>query len=267
MRLVCAIATDISLGLPLTFPQLRRFRGHLARPYGCGALSCPCSPQEWPQTRTFGAHRPIAVYVTFNLTIFLIQVYGGGTVGLMGEVARTLVSLSGPSSVHGIIPRAIVSMEQQASRSDQPRLSFPFDENVYGRTTVVEDMHTRKQMMAQEVINGGRGGGFVALSGGYGTFEELMEVTTWNQLGIHNMPVVVYNVDGYWTELMKWVKNAVAIGFVSKGNAEIVVEAHNAESVIQCLLDYKIAPGRFSLQWEKDVDASLGIRKRTLAKL
>jgi uncharacterized protein (TIGR00730 family) len=177
----------------------------------------------------------------------------------MGEVARTLVSLSGPSSVHGIIPRAIVSMEQQASKSDQPSVSFPFDENIYGRTTVVEDMHTRKQMMAQEVINGGRGGGFVALSGGYGTFEELMEVTTWNQLGIHNMPVVVYNVDGYWTELMKWVKNAVAIGFVSKGNAEIVVEAHNAESVIQCLLDYKIAPGRFSLQWEKDVDASLGI--------
>jgi uncharacterized protein (TIGR00730 family) len=173
----------------------------------------------------------------------------------MGEVARTLVSLSGPSSVHGIIPRAIVSMEQQASKSDQPSVSFPFDENIYGRTTVVEDMHTRKQMMAQEVINGGRGGGFVALSGGYGTFEELMEVTTWNQLGIHNMPVVVYNVDGYWTELM------------SKGNAEIVVEAHNAESVIQCLLDYKIAPGRFSLQWEKDVDASLGIRKRTLAKL
>lgn len=61
-------------------------------------------------------------------------------------------------------------------------------------------MHTRKQMMAQEVVKGGPGGGFVALPGGYGTLEELMEVTTWNQLGIHSMPVIVYNVD-----LLMWI--------------------------------------------------------------
>jgi uncharacterized protein (TIGR00730 family) len=169
----------------------------------------------------------------------------------MGEVARTLVSLSGPSSVHGIIPRALVAMEQQVDCTDPPSKSFPFDEKIYGRTTVVKDMHTRKQMMAHEVIRGGRGGGFVALSGGYGTFEELMEVTTWNQLGIHHMPVVLYNIDGYWTALMEWVENAVANGFVSERNKKIIVEAPNADDVIKCLTHYQTAQGRFNLKWEE----------------
>jgi uncharacterized protein (TIGR00730 family) len=118
----------------------------------------------------------------------------------MGEFARELVALSGPSSVHGIIPRALVAHEQPAYDASNP--ASHIDETVFGRTTIVSDMHTRKKMMAQEVIQGGPGGGFVALSGGYGTFEELMEVTTWNQLNIHSMPVVVYNVDGYWTKLL-----------------------------------------------------------------
>jgi uncharacterized protein (TIGR00730 family) len=169
----------------------------------------------------------------------------------MGEVARTLVSLSGPSSVHGIIPRALVTMEQHVGCTESSSKSAPFDENIYGRTTVVKDMHTRKQMMADEVIKGGRGGGFVALSGGYGTFEELMEVTTWNQLGIHHMPVVLYNIDGYWTALIEWVENAVANGFVSGGNKKIIVEATHADGVIRCLMHYRIAQGRFNLKWEE----------------
>ncbi|OAK96533.1 hypothetical protein IQ06DRAFT_281786 [Phaeosphaeriaceae sp. SRC1lsM3a] len=177
-------------------------------------------------------------------------VYGGGTVGLMGEVARTLVSLSGPSSVHGIIPRALTAHEQ-SSTYDASNPASHIDSAIYGRTTVVPDMHTRKQMMAREVIAGGPGGGFVALSGGYGTFEELMEVTTWNQLGIHAMPVVVFNVDSYWTGLIEWVKNAVRSGFVSNGNAGILVEALDADEVIKVLREYENAPGRFNLTWEE----------------
>jgi uncharacterized protein (TIGR00730 family) len=115
----------------------------------------------------------------------------------------------------------------------------------------VPDMHTRKQLMAKEVIGGGPGGGFVALSGGYGTFEELMEVTTWNQLGIHNMPVIVLNIDNYWTGLIDWVKNAVTSGFVSPGTAGIVVEALSPEEVIKCLNEYQSAPGRFNLTWDQ----------------
>jgi uncharacterized protein (TIGR00730 family) len=176
-------------------------------------------------------------------------VYGGGTVGLMGEVARTLVSLAGPASVHGIIPAPLVEYEQNHDPADP--LSHKIDEAVYGKTTVVKDMHTRKQMMAHEVVAGGAGGGFVALSGGYGTLEELMEVTTWNQLGIHDMPVVVYNVDGYWTGLLDWVKKGVTSGFIAPTNAGILVEALSADEVLTCLRDYTNAEGRFNLTWEQ----------------
>jgi uncharacterized protein (TIGR00730 family) len=177
-------------------------------------------------------------------------VYGGGTVGLMGEVARTLVSLSGPTSVQGIIPEPLVHLEQNHDPSNEKEHSI--DEAIFGKTTIVKDMHTRKQMMAKEVINGGPGGGFVALSGGYGTLEELMEITTWNQLGIHNMPVIVYNVDGYYSGLIEWINNAVKSGFVSKNNRGIIVEAKTADEVVTSLKEYKNVEGRFSLTWESD---------------
>jgi len=176
-------------------------------------------------------------------------VYGGGTSGLMGEVARTLVSLSGPDSVHGIIPAPLVKYEQHHDPTSASGHSI--DPAVYGRTTIVKDMHTRKQAMAREVINGGPGGGFVALSGGYGTFEELLEITTWNQLGIHSMPVVVFNVEGYWTGLIDWVKNAVSSGFIAPTNAGILVEALTADEVIAHLNEYENAPGRFDLTWDE----------------
>lgn len=169
-------------------------------------------------------------------------VYGGGTKGLMGEVARTLVALSGPDSVHGIIPEPLLSYEQSEDEE--------IDVNAYGRTSVVKNMHERKQRMANEVIQGGPGGGFVALPGGYGTFEELMEITTWNQLGIHNMPVVVYNVEGYWTKLMEWIDDAVPSGFVSPANSGIIRAATSPDDVVRALQSYQPAPGRFNLTWE-----------------
>ncbi|KAF2744465.1 lysine decarboxylase-like protein-like protein [Sporormia fimetaria CBS 119925] len=175
-------------------------------------------------------------------------VYGGGTIGLMGEVARTLVSLRGPSSVHGIIPLPLVKYEQHHDPCSEN--SHKIDEALYGRTTVVPDMHSRKQMMAQEVMNGGPGSGFVALSGGYGTMEELMEVTTWNQLGIHHMPVVIFNVGGYWNGLFEWIQNAVKEGFMRETNAGIVVKAESAEEVVKSLQGYRNVEGRFNLTWD-----------------
>lgn len=179
-------------------------------------------------------------------------VYGGGTVGLMGEVARTLVSLSGPESVHGIIPAPLVKYErgpesQEASNHSTPD-SLPAYE-IYGKTTVVKDMHTRKHMMAAEVLGGGEGSGFIALSGGYGTLEELMEVVTWNQLGIHNRGVVVLNVEGYWDGLMAWVGGSVEAGFVGESNREIIREARTAEEAVGELRGYRVAEGRFKLEW------------------
>ncbi|KAF2108881.1 hypothetical protein BDV96DRAFT_586844 [Lophiotrema nucula] len=155
-------------------------------------------------------------------------VYGGGTVGMMGELAKTLVSLSGPEAVHGIMPETLMKLERNFG-----------DEKTFGRLTIVADMHTRKQMMAREVIKGGPGGGFVALSGGYGTLEELMEAVTWNQLGIHERGVVVFNVDGYWDGLLQWVDKAVESGFIAKSNRSIMVEAKEADDVVAELKGYQ----------------------------
>ncbi|TVY25602.1 Bifunctional cytokinin biosynthesis protein [Lachnellula hyalina] len=174
-------------------------------------------------------------------------VYGGGTVGLMGEVARTLVSLSGPESVHGIIPTALVQYEagpnSATESSDLPAYA------TYGKTTVVNSMHQRKEMMVKEIVDAGAGSGFVALSGGYGTLEELMEVVTWNQLGIHERGVCVLNIEGYWDGLLHWVEGSVDAGFVGLKNRNIIGEAKNGEEAVEVLKVYVPDEGRFKLKW------------------
>lgn len=181
-------------------------------------------------------------------------VYGGGTVGLMGQLAKTLVELSGPKSVHGIIPSPLIKYEQGpngSSASNYGGEAGTPKESLYGRTTVVRDMHTRKNLMAKEVAAGGPGSGFIALPGGYGTLEELMEVVTWNQLGIHGNGVVVLNIDGYWDGLLKWVRDSVDAGFVQQGNENIIVEARTGEEAVKALRDYKNSEGRFKLEWSR----------------
>ena len=170
----------------------------------------------------------------------------------MGEVARTLVALSGPQSVHGIIPQALVKYEQNWDPEQPQDINKAIDSSLFGQTTVVRDMHSRKKMMAEEVVNGAAGSGFVALSGGYGTMEELMEVTTWNQLGIHSRGIVVFNVDGYWDGLIQWVRNAVVHGFISTANSDILVEAKTAAAVLRALKEYKISEDRHKLEWTSE---------------
>lgn len=195
-------------------------------------------------------------------------VYGGGTKGLMGEIARQLVSLSGPESVHGVIPRALVRVEPGYSGNKQKGEDADAEgegkaaerilddsarsSSEYGVTTIVADMHTRKRMMAEKVREGGPGSGFVALAGGFGTIEEVMEMTTWNQLGIHHVGVILLNVAGYWDELLAWVKNAVAEGYVSEQNGRILVEAKNVEEVWPKLVAYQVSEGRMKLEWESE---------------
>ncbi|KAL4926487.1 LOG family protein [Aspergillus undulatus] len=196
-------------------------------------------------------------------------VYGGGTKGLMGEIARTLVSLSGPQSVHGIIPRALVSISND---NDKPKDSLSatgsgkvaervvsgttspngIPDTEYGVTTVVADMHSRKRMMAEKVKEGGPGSGFVALAGGFGTIEEVMEMTTWNQLGIHHVGIVLLNIAGYWDGLLEWVRNSVREGYVSKENGGILVEAKSVEEVWPALVKYQVSEGRYKLKWEEE---------------
>ncbi|OJI96614.1 hypothetical protein ASPVEDRAFT_48766 [Aspergillus versicolor CBS 583.65] len=190
-------------------------------------------------------------------------VYGGGTTGLMGEIARTLVSLSGPESVHGVIPRALV---QVSAKHEGPEVnggakaaervvstdineSKGIPESEYGITTVVPDMHTRKRLMATKVMEGGPGSGFVSLAGGFGTIEEVMEMTTWNQLGIHHVGIVLLNVNGYWDGLLAWLRHAVGKGFISAENGRILAEARDAADVLPMLARYQGSCDRMLLNW------------------
>ncbi|PYH63544.1 LOG family protein [Aspergillus vadensis CBS 113365] len=191
-------------------------------------------------------------------------VYGGGTKGLMGEVAKTLVSLSGPSAVHGFIPKALVAHYPDADIGHQAegkaqedgkqpeRMLAPGSspaEGEYGRITIVDSMHERKQKMAKEVLAGGPGSGFVALPGGYGTLEEVAEVITWNQLGIHDRGIVLLNVNGFWDGLVMWIEMATQRGFVGQANKGIMVECKEVEEVIGVLKAYKPSGGRLNLSW------------------
>ncbi|KAK3402961.1 hypothetical protein B0T20DRAFT_11729 [Sordaria brevicollis] len=197
-------------------------------------------------------------------------VYGGGTVGLMGEIAKTLVALSGPDSVHGIIPEALVRYErdpqytstqvngvseqekqEKSTKDKQEQLAVP-DENVFGRTTIVKDMHTRKLMMAQEVLAGGPGSGFIAMSGGYGTMEELFETVTWNQLGIHDKGIVLLNINGFYDGILQWIQNSIQEGFVNQANGKILVEAKNPEDAIKALKEYRVSEAVLKLKWSDE---------------
>ncbi|EFX06406.1 lysine decarboxylase-like protein [Grosmannia clavigera kw1407] len=176
-------------------------------------------------------------------------VYGGGTVGLMGEVAKVVCSIRGPSAVHGIIPQVLAEHERtDAYQIAQGDLYLP-DESKYGRTTVVQDMHTRKKMIMREVLSGGPGSGFIGLPGGYGTMEELFEVITWNQLGIHQVGVCLVNTDGFWDPIVQWVNSASMNGFVKPENKHIVVTASEPARAIEALRDYKVSPEVFKLGW------------------
>lgn len=203
--------------------------------------------------------------------------------GIMGEVAKTFVKHSSPNNVDGIIPRALIKTEKdpstrgdsqspapngngngngngtkQAERTmsrqqlERAKTSEIIPAAEFGTTHIVPDMHTRKRLMATQVTSGGPGSGFVALAGGYGTIEEVMEMVTWNQLGIHKMPIVVVNVDGYWDGLLTWVRRSLAEGFVGQGNKDILVEVKRVEDVVGALRNYKVAEGRFQLDWSRE---------------
>jgi uncharacterized protein (TIGR00730 family) len=119
-------------------------------------------------------------------------VYGGGNAGLMGTVANAALAVG--ARVVGIIPHSLMDREL-----GHPGLS---------ELHVVDTMHQRKQMMAE------RADAFLALPGGIGTFEELFEVWTWRQLGYHDKPVGLLNVEGYYDTLLSFLDQSVAEGFV-----------------------------------------------------
>ncbi|EGW31375.1 uncharacterized protein SPAPADRAFT_61945 [Spathaspora passalidarum NRRL Y-27907] len=175
-------------------------------------------------------------------------VYGGGSTGLMGAVANGCASKRG--YVHGIIPEALISRERTEVKPEEHNIDnhngltpIP-DSKEYGHTTLVKDMHTRKRLMGQEAD------AFVALPGGYGTLEELMEVVTWQQLSIHDKPIVIFNINGFFDSFLKFIQASIDSQFVSVKNGEIIKVANTVEEVIKAVEEYKLPEGRFNLKWD-----------------
>ncbi|KAG5408119.1 hypothetical protein IGI04_004438 [Brassica rapa subsp. trilocularis] len=102
-----------------------------------------------------------------------------------------------------------------------------------GEVKAVADMHQRKAEMARQAD------AFIALPGGYGTLEELLEVITWAQLGIHRKPVGLLNVDGYYNSLLTFIDKAVDEGFISPMARRIIVSAPNAKELVRQLEEYE----------------------------
>ncbi|RLV89264.1 LOG family protein [Spathaspora sp. JA1] len=176
-------------------------------------------------------------------------VYGGGSTGLMGEVANGCASKGG--YVHGIIPEALISRERtevdvKKSIDNHNGLTPIPDSKEYGHTTLVKDMHTRKRLMGQEAD------AFVALPGGYGTLEELMEVVTWQQLNIHNKPIVIFNINGFFDSFLKFIQVSIDSEFVSVKNGDIIKVANTVEEVLKAVEEYQVPEGRFNLKWDNN---------------
>ena len=142
-------------------------------------------------------------------------VYGGGKVGLMGVIADEVLRLGG--DVTGVIPQALVARE--VGHAGLTRLF------------VVKDMHERKAMMAQ------LSDGFIAMPGGMGTLEELFEMLTWAQLGLHAKPIGLLNVDRFYDGLIAFVQNGKEQGFIRPQHAAFLNADADPATLVQRLKD------------------------------
>ncbi|KAL8789404.1 MAG: hypothetical protein Q9213_001161 [Squamulea squamosa] len=215
-------------------------------------------------------------------------VYGGGTTGLMGEVARTLVKLSGKDSVMGVIPSSLLGVErpeedwtsakkgkgkgkegklpmnwarrmglaggsgggggggkgvQGPSKEETSKLLL---DDEFGHVMIVPDLQARKKKMMELVRDGGPGSGFVALSGGIGTIDELFEVMSWNQRGVHARGVCVLNVDGFWDGIFAWIEKAMKEKFIRERakSRPVLGNVVQPEGVVTWLRHYDEARGK-----------------------
>lgn len=148
-------------------------------------------------------------------------VYGGGNVGLMGEMSRTVMACGGRAI--GIIPQALFDLEK-GNRS-------------ITRLEVVSTMHERKARMAELAD------AFVALPGGFGTLEEFCEVLTWAQLGLHAKPVALLNVARYFDPLLALFDHALSEGFLRPENRRLVLVEETPESLLDALARLPQPPG------------------------
>ncbi|KAL0075089.1 hypothetical protein F4703DRAFT_1744435 [Phycomyces blakesleeanus] len=159
--------------------------------------------------------------------IYMADATGGGSVGLMGGVAKAVIS--GGAKAKGIIPEPL----------------YRHGSKQICEVSIVPDMHTRKKQMADECD------AFVVLPGGFGTMEEMLEVITWSQLNIHSKPILLLNTKNYFDLFVQWIAYSVKEKFIHATNASIFVLCNDAEDIIEKLSVYSAPNGRYALDWVK----------------
>ena len=147
-------------------------------------------------------------------------IYGGGSIGLMGVLAETM--LDGGGKVIGVIPGRLARTELMHEGLTELH--------------VVDTMHERKALMSDLAD------AFVALPGGFGTFEEVLEVITWVQLGILSKPVGFLDVDGYYDDLLRMVDRGIEEGFIDSQYRELFLTETRAEALLDRLMTYRPLP-------------------------
>ncbi|GBG33314.1 Cytokinin riboside 5'-monophosphate phosphoribohydrolase [Hondaea fermentalgiana] len=157
-------------------------------------------------------------------------IYGGGDVGLMGELARSVHESGG--TVVGVIPRALAGRELSG-------VGVQID-----NTVVTSTMHERKQLMASFAD------AFIALPGGFGTMEEVVEAITWTQLGIHDKPVGLLNTCGFWEPMHQMFKHATSEGFINDASLDIVVMEADPAVMLDRVMSHRPPPG-LATTWDK----------------
>jgi uncharacterized protein (TIGR00730 family) len=187
----------------------------MPRPIGRLCVFCGSRPGARPeyldQARRVGE---LLVERNFGL------VYGGASVGLMGAVADAV--LSGGGGVIGVIPEAL-ALKELAHRGVRD-------------LRVVGSMHQRKALMAE------LSDGFIALPGGFGTFEELFEMVTWSQLGLHRKPFGVLNVAGFYDGLLALVDHAIEEGFIPGEHRGLILASGDADELMDLIAGYEPPP-------------------------
>ena len=148
----------------------------------------------------------------------LTLVYGGGNIGLMGEIAQSVINNGGKAI--GVIPQFLVEKELVYHKLTEVR--------------VVDSMHERKAIMAELAD------AFIAMPGGFGTLEETVEVLTWAQLGLHRKPIGLLNIDGYYDYLNDFFNHMVTEGFLMREYKDMLLIKDDPAAMLESLATFEL---------------------------